>query len=185
MRFKTGALIFSISVLGATQAWAAVLPDACGDDKVNFEVATQKSPGSQAGPEAGKAHIVFVENSPSQSGPTMRYGMDGAWVGANKGNSYFTLTVEPGVHQLCTGVQTHFDRVKKGFIEVTSLTVEAGKTYYYEAKITNFAVAGATGPGVTNGGGGGGASFSLSPLTELEGEYRIKAWKLSTSKPKS
>ena len=50
--------------------------------------------------------------------------MDGTWVGATKGNSYFATSLDPGVHHLCAVLG------KK--VDAEPLTVEAGKTYYFQ-----------------------------------------------------
>ena len=56
------ALFLCASLLSVAQARAkTVLPDACGEDKVKFEVTTQKNQPVPAGPDAGKAQIIFVE----------------------------------------------------------------------------------------------------------------------------
>jgi hypothetical protein len=104
-------LFFCASLCAAVPAHAkTVLPDACGDDKAQFDVKTEEGQSAPAPPPAGKAQIIFVDDdSVKTSGfsfTTFRYGMDGAWVGANKGNSYFVLNVDPGVHHLCMSPQT-------------------------------------------------------------------------------
>jgi hypothetical protein len=83
----------------AAQAWASAWPDSCGPDKVKFNVTTDEGQPAPAEPAAGKAQIVFIESENSKfslfSDVTVRYGMDGAWVGANYGNSYFALSSSP------------------------------------------------------------------------------------------
>ena len=87
----------------------------------------------------GKAQIVFIENENSKfslfSDVTVRFGMDGAWVGANYGNSYFALTVDPGVHHLCASWQSALERLQKN-VDLTSLTAEPGQVYYFAAQVT-------------------------------------------------
>jgi hypothetical protein len=99
---------------------------------------------------------------------TTRFGLDGGWVGATKGDSYFTLTVDPGERNLCASMQSAPSNRKKEFTHVASFTAEAGKVYYFEAQITIVPI----------------PSLELSQLSEAEGKYRLKAWKFSTSKPK-
>ena len=48
----------------AVQARATTLPDACGDDKIKFDVKTEKSKTAPLPPAAGKAQIVFIDNTP-------------------------------------------------------------------------------------------------------------------------
>ncbi|MFY9854407.1 MAG: hypothetical protein WAK26_11085, partial [Terracidiphilus sp.] len=81
-------LLLSASFAVAAQAWATTLPDACGDDKIKFDVKTEEGQHTPAPPPAGKALIVFIENDDKEIGcvalceVTTRVGMDGAWVGA-------------------------------------------------------------------------------------------------------
>jgi hypothetical protein len=174
--FAVFALLY-VSFVLAAQARATVLPDACGDDKVKFDVTTQKAQPAPAQPPAGKAQIVFVENENHMIGTfmyaTIRFGLDGTWAGANYNNSYFTVTVEPGEHHLCASWQSSLGMIKK-YIDVASFTAEPGKVYYYAAnvKVTP------TGDNTAN------IDFNLAPLNDDEGHYRVKAWKLATSRPK-
>ena len=116
---------------------------------------------------------MFVENENQVIGPfmhaTVRFGMDGAWVGANSGNSYFALTVEPGVHHLCASWQSALGNTKKD-VDVTSFTAEPGHVYYFAAAVTVNSRTSIT--------------FGLSQLNEDEGKYLVKGRDLSISKPK-
>jgi hypothetical protein len=92
-------LLLGIFLASAACARATVLPSSCGDDKVKFDVKTEASQPPPAPPADGKAQIVFLENENVPLGPfmyaTVRFGMDGAWVGADNGNSYFALSWTP------------------------------------------------------------------------------------------
>jgi hypothetical protein len=175
MKPKLGTVFLSVSLAFAAQAWATVLPDACGDDKVKFDVTALKGQPAPAPPGAGKAQIVFIENENSMIGPfmyaTVRFGLDGAWAGANNSNSYFAVTVNPGVHHLCASWQSALPMLKKS-IDVASFTAEAGKVYYFAA---NVLVVPIDDNKATYG-------FNLSQLNDDEGKYRVKAWKLATWK---
>lgn len=168
-------LLLCASLASAVQARATVLPDACGDDSVKFDVKAETSKAAPALPAAGKAQIVFVEDENHMIGPfmyaTVRFGMDGTWVGANKSNTYFAVTVDPGVHHLCASWQSALGRIEKN-VDVASITAEPGKVYYFaaEVKVTP------TGDDYAN------IDFSLSQLDDDKGKYRVKAWKLATWK---
>jgi hypothetical protein len=118
---------------------------------------------------------------------TVRYGVDGNWAGANYGDSYFVLNVTPGIHHLCVNAQGD-----KKAVGVTSFTAEAGKVYYYEASttvtrsgggmVTTHGPNGATGTGMAPGSVN--KVFQFNQLSEDEGKYRVKAWKLATWKSK-
>ena len=170
MKLSLSAFLLCASLACAGQVCATGLPDSCGDDKVKFDVKTEKGQPAPAKPAEGKAQIVFMESENQPVAPfhdaTVRFGMDGAWVGATHGDSYFALTVEPGVHHLCASWQSH---TGKKDVDVTSFTAERGQIYYFAAQIT-------VNPSSV--------VFGLSQLNEDEGKYRLKTWKLSTSKAK-
>jgi hypothetical protein len=180
-------LLLCVAFCANVQARAkTVLPDACGDDGVKFDVKTEKDQPAPGAPAAGKAQIVFVETEEKNGGVwdfTTRFGLDGAWVGADKGDSYFIVNVDPGVHHVCASAQSMFKILKKS-IDAMTFTAEAGKVYYIEGKFTVVVINGASGPGVNSGGGGGSVSFGMSQLDEDMGKYRVKAWKLATWKTK-
>jgi hypothetical protein len=183
MKPRLVVLILCASLLAAVQARAkTILPDACGDDKVTFDVNTEKHPPAPAPPAAGKAQIVLIEtmNKPMLcfecGSATIRFGMDGTWVGANKGNSYFTLDITPGAHDLCTDWQSIFGSLKQK-IGTTSFTAESGKVYYFVAKV-KFKVYGqgeGTGPGANIA-----RHLKFSQLSDDDGQYRVKASELAT-----
>jgi hypothetical protein len=164
------ALFLCATLACAGQAWATTLPDSCGDDKVKFDVKTEEGQSAPAAPAEGKAQIIFIETENQMVVPfhsaTVRFGMDGGWVGADYSNSYFAFTVDPGVHHLCASWQS--DIGKK--VDVTSFTAEPGQVYYFAAAITVNSRTSIT--------------FALSQSIEDEAKYQLKTWKLSTSKPK-
>lgn len=173
MRPSLKCIFLCASLACAGRVWATTLPASCGDDKVKFDVKSEEGQPAPAGPAEGKAQIVFIENENQMIGAfmyaTVRFGMDGAWVGANHSNSYFALPVDPGVHHLCASWQSSLGRLKKN-VDLTSFTAESGQVYYFAAQVT---VASRDS-----------MIFGLSQLNEDEGKYRVKLSKLSTSKPK-
>ena len=175
MKPSLGILFLTASLAFAAQARATVLPDACGDDKIKFDVKTEKSKTPPTLPTAGNAQIVFIENENHMIGPfmyaTVRFGLDGAWVGANNNNSYFTLDVAPGVHHLCASWQSALGKIEKN-VDAASFTAEPGKVYYFAADVTV----------IPTGDNSANITFGLSQLDEDKGQYRVKAWKLATWK---
>ncbi|MGA2217269.1 MAG: hypothetical protein ABSG51_04235 [Terracidiphilus sp.] len=182
MKPTLGIVFLLASMTLAVEAWATTLPDACGNDKVKFDVSTQKDQPAPGAPEPGMAQVVFVETFDQNIGlcigckVTTRVGLDGTWVGANKGNSYFALTVAPGEHHVCADWQSLIGKLKQK-AGMASFTAEAGRVYYYEVKVKE-----------EEFGGGKDSSFEyslvLTPLSDDEGKYRVKAWELATSTPK-
>jgi hypothetical protein len=100
LRTKTKwiVLVVARTLEPLAQAHATVLPDVCGDDKVKFDVKTQKDQPAPVLPEAGKAQLVLIENNDRQVTPfsyaTIRFGMDGAGVAAENGSSCWQRTPE-------------------------------------------------------------------------------------------
>jgi hypothetical protein len=189
MRKTFFAAAFALLAISVSARAKTILPDACGDDSVKFDVSLKKDQPPPGPPEAGKAQVVLVQSA----GIVIRFGLDGAWAGANKGDSYFAVAVTPGPHTLCTAVQPGMgaSRYVKDSVQLLPFTAEAGKTYYFEAVIGLVGVGGRVPPtsganGATGGGpvtGGGSGFFGLNQLTDDVGKYRVKAWKLSVSKP--
>ena len=77
------------------QAMAARTAAGCGADNVQFDVKTDKSQHPQGQVPAGKALIYVFEVEKTDAGAfkigavTIRIGLDGQWVCANHGSTYF------------------------------------------------------------------------------------------------
>jgi hypothetical protein len=181
---KTKLVMFLLAAAFATNAHASktILPDACGADKVKFDVDTKKDQPAPPPPSAGMARIVFaavvINTGYVFGGPdyTTRFGMDGAWAGAASNNSYFSVEVAPGVHHFCSAVQS-LGNAPKDKIGITSIKVEAGKTYYIAYMLQNK-------QGFTTFYGQGAISHlevndGLVLLGDDDGQFRIKSSKLS------
>ena len=96
MKSTVGALLLAITLAFANRSSAATLPDACGDDKTTLDVKVQRDQPGPAPPDASNAQIVFVEKFDNVGAclgceVTTRVGVDGKWVGADHGTSYFAL----------------------------------------------------------------------------------------------
>lgn len=184
---KLTALAVMLLLAGSARALAAarptILPDACGADDVRFEVKTEKHKPPPAAPSDGKALLVLSESFPAHGPfvphPTVRFGVDGAWVGANESNSYFAVEIAPGEHHVCASWQSISGQLRSE-AGLGKFTAEAGKTYYFEAAFQVLLVSG--GPGTQTNGGS--MNMDFGPLDEDTGRYRVKAWPLSVSKPK-
>lgn len=193
MKPRLVVLLLCASLLTAVQARAkTILPDSCGDPNIKFDVSTKKNQPPPAPPEAGKAQVVFIETGHA----TARYGMDGAWMGANDGNSYFAVSVAPGEHHLCMSFEIGAlagNKIKEESVRMLTFTAEAGKVYYFEASVgrvggsmgsTTYVqnTGGQAGGQFVHGGGSPGIPvFGFVQLDEDTGKFRIKAWKLATS----
>jgi hypothetical protein len=167
-----GALVLAITLAFAKRSSAATLPDACGDDKTTFDVKVQKDQPAPALPDAVNAQIVFIEKFDNVGlcvgcEVTTRVGVDGKWVGADRGNSYFSYTVTPAEHHLCVnwqGVQGHGP---------ASFKAEPGKVYYFAINVK-----------IRQDQSGMEQHLDLAALNESEGKYLVKNSALAAATPK-
>jgi hypothetical protein len=191
MNGKLAVGMFVAALSFAAQAAASTWPDACGNDSTQFKVKTVKKQVPPTGPDAGKALIIFSESVSGEfaTGPVVRFGVDGSWVGADKGASYFAVSVAPGEHHLCAVRQSGAKSDKSSFGEVT-LNVEAGKLYFYDFIITRTPIGS---PQERGGGGLPGTphdmtskdpetidSVAFIAIDEKEGRHRMDVSPLST-----
>lgn len=121
-------LLLSLAVAGSG-AWASKRT-ACGDDTVLYTVST-KPKAALPGPTAGHAEVVIIASvrdlCSNCTDITTRTAIDGAWIGANAGNSYFLAEVAPGNHEICADRQ----RPLIGRGAALGFKAEAGHTYYF------------------------------------------------------
>lgn len=150
------------------------LPPACADMAAKFEVKPSKTPHT-AGPEAGKALVYFIEEDLNTEfvTHTSRAGIDGEWMGATYGSSYFYFTVDPGVHHLCATTQIG-EETEDVLTAVAHFTAEAGGVYYFEMKNIS----------MINGSKSYTNDATLFPLDSDEGKYLISHLSLMTSHQK-
>jgi hypothetical protein len=136
-----GVLLFAMPGIarGQDKSDAAALARAagCGPNEVEFNVKTDKNRHPTSQPEAGKALVYVFDSVKLDPGwnigtVTLRIGLDGNWVGANQGDSYFYFPVDPGEHRVCAQWQSTFGRLSK-LASAASLTAEAGQVYYLRA----------------------------------------------------
>lgn len=112
--------------------------DSCGLDNVKFKVTSSgRQPLVQ--PEPGKALVYVVEQylrpANELGKPTIRVGLDGAWMGANRDTSYLYFSVEPGEHHLCTDWQSVPRRLGIIPASLAILRAEPGQSYYFRARV--------------------------------------------------
>ncbi|MFZ1131277.1 MAG: DUF2846 domain-containing protein [Terriglobales bacterium] len=159
------------TMFAQNSAQNAIAPG-CGPAHARFNVRTETGP-HPAQPEAGKALVYFIQDDSdfnSRPRPTSRMGVDGAWVGATKSNSYFYFSVDPGVHHICAGWQMTEGEPTNHNTAAAHFTAEANGVYYFEAKDTL--------------GYGGSASIDLKPLDSDEGQLLVDQLSFSISQPK-
>jgi hypothetical protein len=108
---------------------------ACGPANVSFKVKLDESQHTLMHPDQGKARVYFIHDAGSGSTvayPTVRLALDGAWIGANHGNSYFSIVVDPGQHHICVNLQSS---VVQQRVELAHFTAAAETIYYYRTRL--------------------------------------------------
>lgn len=140
MKQAMAVSLFCMVFFLGTHLSAAALPDACGNDHAHFDVKTDKNAPAPAPPAAGKAQVVVIEriDAPGCLGCrdfAPRIAVDGSWVGATRGDSYFVFDVDPGAHSVCADWKS-LSAAPGMHIGVASFSADPGQTYFFEAKIT-------------------------------------------------
>lgn len=174
---KTVLTLFFFAVSAIAQDKSAVLKaeSACGPTDVHFDAQTASSqPQAQLQPGQALVYVAEVfQKAPGELGnPTLRVGLDGTWMGATRSNSYISFSVQPGEHHLCTNWQSHQRRLSRE-AAFASVNAEAGKTYYFRARITYNSSFNSTS-----------MSLDLEPVNPDEGQFLVASNKVSVSHPK-
>ena len=144
-------------------------PASCGTENANFKVKLDPKEHTPAPPEPGKARIYFIHDAGTDHTlgyPTVKMAVDGAWVGANHGNSYFSVSLAPGEHHVCVGLQSSI--VEQRY-ELAHFTAAADSVYYYRTRLVMSRAV---------------ELLELNPIDSDQGNYLIGSFPLSTSSPK-
>jgi len=167
-------LLFSLSVTSLYAQASAAPPNACGPNSGSYKVQLSYNDVIPA-PSPGMATIVFVEDqiqqrpghAPCIGGCTtqMRFGMDGQWLAVAAGFSHLAVSIAPGDHHFCASADS------TGVTSLYGLHVEAGKTYFFQGRLTldSFRVV---------------PIVDLSLLNDDEGLYMVSITKHSSFTPK-
>jgi hypothetical protein len=139
MKLLIGMVLLTIAptAYGQTKSSGAASVPGCGAANIEFNVKTDDKQRSAVQPDAAKAHVYFLQDDAaflSRPRPTTRFGIDGAWVGATHSNSYFSITIDPGVHHLCASWQGFVGLGPQRKEAALHFTAEAGSDYYFRAK---------------------------------------------------
>ena len=161
----TTALLWVFLFAGAApaqdQAAIAKAKSACGPDEIHFDFQTTSGSPSIVEPEPGKARIYVIGRDNRWCGGCAiiaRVGLNGVWVGAINGDSYLTVSIDPGEHHLCTNWQSQLS-YRSNQVALANLTAEAGKIYYFRMRLLTQE----TGP----------ALLDLDPVNSDEGRYLV------------
>jgi hypothetical protein len=151
------AFLAIFAIMPLAEAQSPVIPAACGASDVRFDVKLDKSQHALAQPEPGKALVYFFQDA-----ALTRIGIDGAWVGANTNQSYFSDAVDPGEHHLYAKLDAHDKPV-----ELTHFTAESGGVYSFRRRVVFSEV---------------GRYLSFGPVDGDEVQYLVHAYSLSLFK---
>ena len=164
MRTLDAVFLMSCCAVGQDKAAVSAAEGACGPQDVKFVVNADNSQHPTPVPESGKALLYVVQEEKI----TSRLGVDGKWVGADKGRTYFVVPIEPGDHHLCA-----MGRLGAAhWVSLRQLKAEPGATYYLVPHIVGEAVYSID------------SKFTLSIADPDEGKYLVARAKFSTSHPK-
>ena len=167
MRFIGLAMLFAVSAFA--QVPSAASTAACGRKTVSFKVKLDESQHTLAQPDPGKARVYFLHDAGTSQTigyPTVKIAMDGAWLGANHGNSYFSVSVEPGEHHVCVTLQSSLVAQR---VELAHFSAEAEKVYYYRTRLVMSRSV---------------ELLELDPIDSDQGKYLIATFPLSVSSAK-
>jgi hypothetical protein len=144
---KTVLAVLLLASVAFSQDQAAGAATGCGPSGTKFDVQIDKKQHLTLPAEADKAIIYIFQDAKRDSNvrnigsTTTRVGLDGTWVGANHGKSYFFVLVNPGDHHLCVAEQAMLKTSSKIGTGL-SLTAEAGKVYYFRTEVQEKSEAG-------------------------------------------
>jgi hypothetical protein len=89
-------ILVPLSAIAQSQPTPGVGTPGCGPADMRFEVRTSKYQNPPNKADAGKAFLQDDTNFNSRPRPSTLVGLDGQWIGATNGNSYFYFSVDPG-----------------------------------------------------------------------------------------
>jgi hypothetical protein len=162
-----------VTLLLAACAFAQTEPvapaEACGPANVAFKVKLDESQHLVALPQPGKALVYFFSDAGTTATlgyPTEKLAIDGAWAGANHGNSHFSVPIEPGEHHVCVTLQSSFVAPR---VELAHFTAEPGKVYYYRVRLVTSRSM---------------EMLELDPIDSDQGKYLVETLPLAVSSRK-
>lgn len=170
---KTILFLVLLTMLHTSIALAQVSaanPAACGPEHISFKVRLDDSQHTLAQPEPGKARVYFIHDAGTTfitGYPTVKVAMDGAWLGANHGNTYFSISAEPGEHHVCIALQS--SHVAQ-HVELAHFTAAADTVYYFRTRLLAMPV--------------NLALLELEAIDSDQGKYLVGTFPLSVSSPK-
>jgi hypothetical protein len=180
MKTAFAVIFLASSLFSQVAAVPPQIQPACGPANLQFRTTTDVSPPPDPQLEAGKALVYVVEDQRFKGirDATARVGVDGAWVGATRGDSYLFFSVEPGEHHLCADWVSSLVPGGRA-VALYGFTAEPGKVYYFRARTTGGPASMADRNGL-----GDAASIDLDLVNADEGKYLVASKTFIASHPK-
>jgi len=132
---RTVGLVTMLTAFALAQPPPTTVTAACGPENASFKVNLDRSQHTLTQPDPGKARVYFIHDAGTSSTlgyPTVRFALDGAWIGANHGNSYFAVAIDPGQHHVCVNLQSSLVQQR---VELAHFTATADTVYYYRTRL--------------------------------------------------
>lgn len=130
-------VLFAACAFAQDQAAVTTAEAGCGPKDVRFDAKEDATQHPVPQPESGKALVFVVQEFGEvqcKGCALTKVGVDGNWVGANQGNSYFSFAVDPGEHHLCANWQSRLEWRSRAFA-LTNFTAEVDKVYYFRTRL--------------------------------------------------
>jgi len=148
----------------------------CGAAETQFKTENGAAGDSEAPEAADRATVYVIEvyninDKGHFNRPTLRVGMDGAWMGATKGFSFLRFAAESGERHVCARWQSRFNSLAQQ-VSLLNFKAEAGRTYYLRVQIN-----------VEGASEGSAVSIDLQPVSEDEGRFLVSEAARSISHP--
>jgi hypothetical protein len=162
---------FAAPTVAQDQSAIASAQSACGPKETSFDAKEDTTQHPTPQPDHDKALVYVIQDFgvvQCEGCALTRVGMDGAWIGANQGSSYFFFTANPGEHHLCANWQSRLEWRNKAFA-MANFTAEAGQAYYFRIRILATRSI---------------YYFDLEPINSDQGKFLVASLPFSVSHPK-
>ncbi len=137
MKTAVVLMLFAACAFAQDQAAITAAEAGCGPKDVRFDAKEDATQHPVPQPESGKALVFMVQEFGEvqcKGCALTKVGVDGNWVGANQGNSYFSFAVDPGEHHLWVNWQSRLEWRSRAFA-LANFTAEADKVYYFRTRL--------------------------------------------------
>jgi len=164
-------ILLAASAFAQDQAAITAAEAACGPKNVKFDARQDSTQHPEPRPDPDKALVYVVQDLDQEECygcALIKVALDGAWLGANQGNSYLFFKAEPGERHICVNWQSRLG-VRSKIFGLANFTAEPGHVYYFRVRLL---------------GARGIFSFDLDPINSDQGKFLVASSPFSVSHPK-